>query len=193
MLAQNRKGQTAASDTELVRRVRAGRQEAYRLIVDRHGPMVFRLVGRFTRDHADAQDLAQEIFVKAYHALDRFKDGTSFTAWLYTIGINHCRDYAKNIRRAVRPMSQMESVEYSASLTQEATQQDEMEHSERALRVRWAIAQLPADYATPFLLKYEEGLPYQDIAQMMNTTVGALKVRVHRARQELQRLMTEGS
>lgn len=177
------------SDTELVRKVRAGDREAYSRLVDRHAPMIFRLTRRFAVEPPDAEDLAQDIFVKAYKSLDRFKDGTSFSAWLYTVGINHCRDYAKNIRRSVRPMSRVEGVTYDDEMHQTAEQETKMERTERAEHLQWALDQLAPDYAEAFLMKYEEGLRYRDMASMLDTTVGALKVRVHRARKQLRNIL----
>lgn len=179
------------SDTELARRVRAGDRSAYRRLVDRHAPMVFRLTRRFAKEPADAEDLAQDIFVKAYRAIDRFTDHTDFSAWLYTIGVNHCRDYAKNVRRQVDPLSRVESAERRPEMREAAQQELSMERSERAEQLRSALDQLSPDYATAFLMKYEEGLQYRDMADRLDATVGALKVRVHRARKELQEILGE--
>lgn len=179
------------SDTELARRVRAGDQSAYRCLIDRHAPMIFRLTRRFAKQPADAEDLAQDIFVKAYQAMDRFTDHTDFSAWLYTIGANHCRDYAKNVRRQVDPLSRVESAKRRPEMREAAQQELSMERSERAEQLRSALDQLSPDYATAFLMKYEEGLRYRDMAERLDATVGALKVRVHRARKELKEILGE--
>ena len=181
--------ESSLSDTALARRVQNGDRAAYRRLVDRHAPMIFRLTRRFAAEPPDAEDLAQDIFVKAYRALDRFDDGTDFSAWLYTIGINHCRDYARNVRRKVDPLSRTEAARHREEMKQAAEQDKAMERAERAERLEWALDQLSPDYATAFLMKYEEGLRYRDMAPLLDTTVGALKVRVHRARKELRNIL----
>ena len=179
------------TDTALVREVRAGDRSAFRHLVDRHSPMIFRLTRRFAQEPPDAEDLAQEIFVKAYEGLDRFTEGTDFEAWLYTIGINHCRDYARNLRRNTYPLSRQEAAHRRDGMRQEPDQVEGMEHEERSDRLQWALDQLPHDDAAAFMMKYEEGLRYQDIAPLFDTTVGALKVRMHRTRKKLKTILED--
>ena len=151
--------------------------------------MIFRLTRRFAQEPPDAEDLAQEIFVKAYRALDRFTDGTDFEAWLYTIGINHCRDYARNLRRKVHPLSRHEAAQRRGEMRQPADQLDALERAEQADRLQEALDQLSHDDAAAFRMKYEEGLRYQDMAPIFDTTVGALKVRMHRTRKKLKSIL----
>ena len=181
----------STDDSELVRRIQDGETELYRVLVDRYAPMILRLARRFAAHPADAEDLAQDAFTKAYDSLHRFKDGTDFRAWLYTLSINLCRDYAKNIRRAMYPMSEVEVGEYRHAMSTAPVQHRELELTDRAESLRWALSQLPTDYCTAFLMKYEEGMRYKDIAAITGDSVGALKVRVHRARQELQKLLED--
>ncbi|PSQ68246.1 MAG: hypothetical protein BRD29_04345 [Bacteroidetes bacterium QH_2_67_10] len=157
-------GDASLSDTALVQKVRAGSRSAFRPLVERHSPMIFRLTRRFAQEPPDAEDLAQEIFVKAYEALENFTDGTDFSAWLYTIGINHCRDYASNLRRTVDPLSRKETAHQHDGMRRTADQLTALEHTEQADRLQWALDQLPHDDAAAFLMKYEEGLRYQDLA-----------------------------
>jgi RNA polymerase sigma-70 factor (ECF subfamily) len=184
-------GDASLSDTALVQKVRAGSRSAFRPLVERHSPMIFRLTRRFAREPPDAEDLAQEIFVKAYEALENFTDGTDFSAWLYTIGINHCRDYASNLRRTVDPLSRKETAHQHDGMRRTADQLTALEHTEQADRLQWALDQLPHDDAAAFLMKYEEGLRYQDLAPIFDTTVGALKVRMHRTRKKLRTILED--
>ena len=153
--------------------------------------MTFAMTRRYAAHPADAEDLAQDIFLKAYDSLDRFESGTDFRAWLYTLGANLCRDYAKNIRRSVFPMSGVNDGEFEHLVAEQHAQERELEQQEWASLLDWAIGPLPPNYASVFLMKYQEGLPYREMAAITSDSVGALKVRVHRARQELQRLILE--
>lgn len=178
-------------DAELVLRIRDGEVELFREFVERYSPMIFALTRRFAVRPADAEDLAQDIFLKAFDSLDRFEAGTDFRAWLYTLGANICRDYAKNIRRSVYPMSGVEQGEYGHLVVEAPSQDDELERQYWSALLAWAIGQLPANYASVFLMKYQEGLRYKEMAAITSDSVGALKVRVHRARLELQKLLEE--
>lgn len=179
-------------DDGLVRRVREGERDAYRLLVDRYAPMVFGLVRRYCDDPAESEDLAQEVFIRAYEALEGFRGEASFSSWLYRIALNRCRDYAKSPKR---DRESIEALEESTGRRPESlsadvpTPEDELERMERARRLRWALGELSPDYAVPFLLKYEQELSYKEMARMLDATAGALKVRVHRARTQLRGLL----
>lgn len=178
-------------DSRVVERILDGEIELYRLLVDRYSPMIFAMTRRYAAHPADSEDLAQDIFLKAYDSLERFKAGTDFRAWLYTIGANLCRDYARNVRRSVYPLSGVNDGQLDHLVSEEHSQDRELERKDWTDLLEWAIDQLPSDYASAFLMKYREGLPYKEMAVMTSDSVGALKVRVHRARQELQRLIEE--
>lgn len=191
-------------DGEVVRRVRNGDRDAYRELVDRHAPMVFALVRRYCADPAEAEDLAQEVFVRAYEGLDDFRGDAAFSSWLYRIAVNRCRDWAKSPRRDDRSLDELaepgtssgrrsadsaEAAEVGLSTPPEP--EETLEREERARRLRRAIGELTPDYAVPFLLKYEEELSYREIAERLDVTEGALKVRVHRARARLRELLDD--
>ncbi len=180
-----------SDDSRVIEQILDGEIELYRVLVDRYSPMIFGLTHRYAAHPEDAEDLAQDIFLKAYDSLDRFRMGTDFRAWLYTIGANLCRDYARNVRRSVFPMSGVEDGEYEHLVSEEQSQDRDLEQKDWASLLEWAIGQLPSNYASVFLMKYQDGLAYKEMAAMTSDSVGALKVRVHRARQELQRLIEE--
>lgn len=181
-------------DDQLVRRVREGDRDAYRVLVDRYAPMVFGLVRRYCEDPAETEDLAQEVFIRAYEGLDGFRGDASFSSWLYRIAVNRCRDWAKS------PMRDRESIEAMEESTGRSpaslaaggpTPEEDLERTERARRLQWALGELAPDYAVPFLLKYEQDLSYREMARMLDATAGALKVRVHRARTRLRKLLED--
>lgn len=181
-------------DEEVVRRVRDGDGEAYRILVERYAPLVFGVVRRYCDEPAEAEDLAQEIFVRAYEGLDGFRGDASFGSWLYRIAVNRCRDQARDPRREERSLQALEGSGgggLAAASGGVATPAQELERAERARRLRWALGELAPDYAVPFLLKYEQEMSYREMAGLLGSTEGALKVRVHRARMELRRLLED--
>lgn len=176
------------TDGALVRRVQAGKQSAYRTLVERYERMVFSITNRYGTTAADAEDLAQEVFVKAFRQIDRLRQPDRFSSWLYGIALNHCRDYAKNIRRQTRPFSDTEQEAHRVTGATPA-QDEQLEADEQSARLWDALAELSPTYATPFLLKYRDGLSYKAMSARMDVSVSALKVRVHRARKKLQALL----
>lgn len=180
-------------DAEVVRSVRNGDRGAYRVLVDRYAPMVFAVVRRYCEESWDADDLAQDIFVRAFEGLDGFRGDASFSSWLYRIAVNRCRDYAR--REQLNPGSarQVERVEFAGDAPRPATRtpEEELERKELGRRLREALEALQPEYAVPFLLKYERGLSYKEMSDLLGATVGSLKVRVHRARKALQDLLED--
>lgn len=181
-------------DEDAVARVRNGDRDAYRALVDRYTPMVFGVVTRYCDDEAgDAEDLAQEVFIKAYEGLSDFRGDASFSSWLYTIAVNRCRDHVKSARQTrverLDPRSAKGDGAALQGMTTGQTPETELERRSRAVRLREALAELDPAYAVPFLLKYEHGLSYEELAERLDATAGALKVRVHRARKALRDLL----
>lgn len=173
------------SDEVIVVRIRAGDIGAYRVLVERHTAMVFQLTQRFSDTPADADDLAQDIFVKAYRSLERFEGQARFSTWLYAIALNRCRDYAKNVRRKIYRLADVQVSQTPMVQSSEAPDQ-RLETTEQVQALRNALLHLPDPLALPFLLYYNHGFAHRTIANMLGTTEGAVKVRVHRARQALR-------
>ncbi|HUP00978.1 MAG TPA: RNA polymerase sigma factor [Gemmatimonadota bacterium] len=178
------------SDEEIVRRVVGGERDAYRILVDRYGPMVFSVVRRFCTDPTETEDLAQEIFVKTYQGLQRYRGQARFSSWLYAIAQNHGRDHVKR-SRPVGEISHAEETATEPPAQGSLTPHEALERAEQVRHLRSALDQLAPDYAVPFLLKYEADLSYEEMAHMLDTTAGALKVRVHRARAKLRALLED--
>lgn len=182
-------------DEAVVQRVCAGDRDAYRTLVERYTAMVFGIAARYGRNDADTEDLAQEIFIQAYLGLPGFRGDASFSSWLYRIAVNRCRDHVKSARIArEEPLEDPDSGGGPAraeALESERTPETELERRASAARLRTALEALDPTYAVPFLLKYDEGLSYEQMAERLDATTGALKVRVHRARKALRDLLGE--
>lgn len=178
------------TDAAYVRRVQAGDRAAFRVLLERYERMVFSLTHRFSETPADAEDLAQDVFVKAYRRIDRLRQPDRFASWLYGIALNHCRDYAKNVRRETYAFSTTDRADWEV-LDGQPMQDDALEADEAGRYLWEALDRLSPTYATPFLLKYRDGMTYRAMADRMDVSVSALKVRVHRARKQLRELLQE--
>lgn len=168
-------------DSDVVARVTAGDQEAFRLLVRRYQDMLFRHALRMTSDHDVAADLVQASFVKAYSNIARCRDPERFGAWLYRILANACKDHLKSKRR------EDVSIEDQTNLADVAVNPaSDMERTQLGALLNQAVAGLPESLREAFVLKHVEGRSYEEMAEMLETSVPALKMRVHRAREALK-------
>ncbi|HMB98294.1 MAG TPA: sigma-70 family RNA polymerase sigma factor [Balneolaceae bacterium] len=177
------------TEKDLISDILAGNRNKYRIIIDRYSPMVFHIVRSFEKDEEEVKELGQQIFVKAYEKLDSFKGNAKFSTWLYSLALNHCRDYAKNIRRSNIRFSETEEGYLENSMIEEEKADSNIEAVEMNSALYNAIKRLSEEYSEPLLLKYRDGMSYQTISERLNVSVAALKVRVHRARKELKQLI----
>jgi RNA polymerase sigma-70 factor (ECF subfamily) len=178
------------ADATYVRRVRDGEQAAFRVLVERYEGMVYDLTHQYTESQAAAEDLAQDVFLKAFQKLDSLDDPSRFASWLYGIALNRCRDYAKNVRRETYAFSRTDTE--ADDITETLDRQDRQLEAEDETQRLWdALEALSPTYATPFLMKYRDGMTYKAMSDRLDVSVSALKVRVHRARKKLRALMDD--
>lgn len=178
------------AETQLITEIIAGDRENYRKIVDRYSPMVFYVIRSYEKDEEEVKELAQQIFVKAYERIDSFNGKSKFSSWLYSLAMNHCRDYKKNVRRNHLRFSEIESdfLDKKMMDLNFATCSD-LEALEWKRVLDQAIFSLKGDHSEPFLLKYRDGMSYEVMSERLGVGISTLKVRVHRARKELKRLI----
>lgn len=131
--------------------------------------------------------MVQEIFVKAYTKLDSFENRAKFSTWIYSLALNYCRDYAKNIRRNNSRFSDLEESFIDGRPSDELQPDEMMEQEEAEGALFQAIENLSVEQSEPLLMKYRDGMSYKAISEQTGLSESALKVRVHRARQELKR------
>jgi RNA polymerase sigma-70 factor (ECF subfamily) len=179
------------SDLELVKRAQRGERGAFDLLVLRYQHKVVKLVARLLRDPTEAEDVAQEAFVKAYRALASFRGDSAFYTWLYRIAVNTARNsMASRQRRPLDYEADLSETEQSAvasrmshSDTPEATALSDEIHA----TVNRAVAGLPEDLRTAIILREIEGLSYEEIAAAMDCPVGTVRSRIFRAREAIDR------
>jgi RNA polymerase sigma-70 factor (ECF subfamily) len=181
----------ASEDAELVRRCREGDPEAFRTLVARHHPRIFNLIHGLVRDRDEADDLAQEVFIKAFRSLSGFKGQAQVYTWLYRIAVNRCLDWLKSRRR--HPESSLDRVEvYRADgvvLRGSGATDAELERRELGRALEGALRELPPDYRVALTLREVDGLSYEEVADAMGCSVGTVKSRLFRARAQLQRML----
>jgi RNA polymerase sigma-70 factor (ECF subfamily) len=179
------------TDQELVRRVQAGDQTAFNLLVLKYQHRVLKLVGRFVNDAAEAEDVAQEAFLKAYRALASFRGDSAFYTWLYRIAINTAKNALVSQRR--RPvdfdldLQDPEQYDRQAKLKDADTPEGVLLTDEIRAVVEEAMEQLPEDLRTAIVLRELEGLSYEEIAEAMDCPVGTVRSRIFRAREAIDK------
>lgn len=179
------------ADYALVQRVQRGDKRAFDLLVLKYQHKLLKLIVRYVRDPSEAQDVAQEAFIKAYRALPRFRGDSAFYTWLYRIAINTAKNYLVAASR--RPpdsdvdMSDAEQYDETAELKDSATPEMLLLKDEVQQTVIDAIDALPPDLRTAVTLRELEGLSYEEIAQAMDCPIGTVRSRIFRAREAINK------
>jgi RNA polymerase sigma-70 factor (ECF subfamily) len=179
------------ADQQLVRRVQAGDKSAFNLLVLKYQHRVLKLVSRFVNDAAEAEDVAQEAFIKAYRALASFRGDSAFYTWLYRIAINTAKNaLVSNRRRPVDfdlDLQDPEQYDRHARLKEGDTPEGVLLTDEIREVVERAMEQLPEDLRTAIVLRELEGLSYEEIAEAMDCPVGTVRSRIFRAREAIDK------
>jgi len=179
------------TDQQLVDRVFKGDKHAFDLLVLRYQHRILGLIGRFIRDPAEVEDVAQEAFIKAYRALPKFRGDSAFYTWLYRIAINTAKNYM--VARGRRPpatdidVEDAEFLEGNSLLTDIGTPEANQEKEDLQRVINEAIEDLPEDLRTAFTLREFSGLSYEEITEIMDCPVGTVRSRIFRAREALDK------
>lgn len=177
------------TDRELVERVQKGEKEAFDILVLKYQHKIVRQVSRYVRDFSEAQDVAQEVFLKAYRALPGFRGESAFYTWLYRIADNTAKNHLVAQKR--RPLASgvdlgdAEQQNLDSALVVVATPEHLLLRDEIEKTVFNTIEQLPEDLRTAITLRELEGLSYEEIAQAMGCPVGTVRSRIFRAREAI--------
>ncbi len=172
-------------DLEALRRCRQGERRAFAEIVDRHKNGVFRLVYRWLGHKERAEELAQEVFLKAYRELERFRGDAKFSTWLYQIALNACRDDWRSRRR--RPETRLDPEFLNAQPAPAASPEADLIAGSEAESLRRALDGLPEIYREALLLRYFGDLSYEEMAEHSGEGISNLKMRVARGLAQLRR------
>jgi RNA polymerase sigma-70 factor (ECF subfamily) len=179
---------TGRSDVELMLALKAGDENAFTELVDRHRDAVVNLTYRYLGNKSDAEDLAQEVFLRIYRSRARYEPAAKFTTWLYRVAANACLNEVRDRRR--RPTfaaAALDEPGAPATDGRAASPVEEAERSELREQVRAALAELPERQRMALLLNKFHGLGYEEMADALAMTVPAVKSLLVRARENVRR------
>lgn len=180
-------------DKLFVERARQGDESAFEALVNLYGKKVYNTACRICKNEADAEDVAQEVFLKVYRALPNFKGESSFSTFLYRVTVNACLDFVRRSGRAaaeslVRQDADGEEYEYLPA-DAEQTPERQSERAELRETLRRSILRLSDEHRTVILLRDVNGLSYEEIAAVLSCSVGTVKSRINRAREKLREIL----
>jgi len=179
---------TGPSDSEIISLVLKGDHNAYALLVERYKSYVFTLTLRFIKSREDAEEVSQDIFIKAYRSLADFKGTAKFSTWLYTIVNTTCITFLRKKRLDVRSLDDERTFEVADS-QDSGFRANQVEQKSRQNMVNQAISMLNADDAEIITLFYKNEQSLEEISQILGLEVNTAKVRLHRARGRLKEKM----
>ena len=177
-------------DRHLIERFKHGDLLAFEALVRKYQDRTYNLCRRMLHDTQDAEDAAQDVFVKAYRNLVKFSSAeASFNTWLYRITINTCLDYRKKSR-----LEPLKDEAFGKDLPSEEPSPEQLYQSkETGKRIDTALEKLPKKLRAAIVLKEIEGLSYEEIAQVLETSVGTVKSRISRAREALVQILQKNN
>lgn len=178
------------ADQALVQRVQAGDQQAFGLLVAKYQRRLMRLVMRLVRDPAEAEDVTQEAFIKAYRALPNFRGDSAFYTWLYRIGVNAAKNWlvANGRRTSVATnvdSDEAEGYDSGDMLRDSDTPEQILMSRQIAETVNAAMDRLPEDMRIAISLREIDGLSYEEIANAVDCPIGTVRSRIFRAREAI--------
>ncbi len=181
-------------DDQLVGLAKSGDRKAFELLVERYKRKAYQIAFHHIRDREEAKDISQEAFLRAFTQLKRFDLRSSFYTWFYRILVNLCIDYQRRNRRFIwQSLEEKENQEGRNPMTGEnSTSPDQyLSAEEMSRRVAVTLKELPPNQRTAFILRNHEGLSIQEIAEVMRSAEGTIKVHLHRAVMALRRDLAE--
>ncbi|MBU8870854.1 MAG: sigma-70 family RNA polymerase sigma factor [Gemmatimonadales bacterium] len=184
-------------DLKTIQRCKRGEEPAFAEILGRYKGAIYNLCYRMTRNGEDARDLAQEVFIKVFSLLDRFDESYAFSSWLFRIATNHCIDHLR--RNRLRFLSLEGGVgkdgqEYELQFPGTEPGPDTVLQRKEAMeRLEEVIADLPPHYRVIIMLRHDQQLSYDEIAEVLQMPLGTVKARIHRARNLLIQMLKSRS
>jgi RNA polymerase sigma factor (sigma-70 family) len=183
------------NDEQLVEQFQNGNKEVFDELLNRYQVKVVNTCFRYLNDKEDARDAAQDIFIKLYFALPKFKPKAQFSTWLYRIAVNHSLNMLRSKKRkqwqqAMTTLGKKD-LRHTNQIKSDATEDPEanLQSKEQSALVQNALAQLSTAQRTAVILHRFEGLSYKEIAAVMETSVSSVESRIFRAKQNLYKLL----
>jgi RNA polymerase sigma-70 factor (ECF subfamily) len=181
-----------SADTELIARAARGDAAAFQALVERHRSMVYRVAFQFAGNHHDAEDIAQEVFIKVYRSLDRFRQDAQLSSWMYRIVMNACIDHRRRHQPAGAAPFGEEAEQKMLNTAEDAPGPEERAYAgELGHVLESEIGRLPNGQRIVFVMRHHQGMKLCEIAEALGLAEGTVKrqlhAAVHRLRQALSR------
>lgn len=179
-----------SDELSIIDRFKEGEESAFEELVLKYQDRIYNLCRHMLGNTADAEDAAQDTFIKAHQKLKDFKPEASLYTWLYRIAVNTCLDYKKRPFFESLFRKSDEGEEYiTEAVSKEPTPEKLYESKQLGLALRKSLGKLSLKLRTAIILKEIEGLSYEEIAEVLDVSIGTVKSRLSRAREELKALM----
>lgn len=175
-------------EKDIVRRVLEGETEAYALLVDAYKDPILRLAFRMTGNLQDADDLAQDAFVRAFRNLHRYDRERPFFTWLYTVALNGIRNHLKKRKRQER--GDAESVAEGDDAEDAPGMEERLDEARDAERLDRALRRLPAEQREALVLRFYQGLSLEETSEVMGVSLSAAKMRIYRGLERLKQILS---
>ncbi|WP_457572002.1 RNA polymerase sigma factor [Desulfovulcanus sp.] len=179
----------ASDEQHIINRVLKGDTNAFGILVKRYQKPIFNLMYRISGSLDEAAELTQEAFIKAYEKLEHFQPGKKFFPWLYAVAMNHAKDL---MRRSKRQQYSEESCDKTSEPGYFSEQQDNMIERLDFQQIEKALVEMPLKYREAIILRYHEEMSMRDIAQALQISLSAAKMRVSRGLEMLRRALQGG-
>lgn len=183
------------NETELIERLKKGDAAAFKMIVETWQDMVYNTSLGIVQNAEDAEDVAQEVFVQVYESVNQFKGDSKFSTWLYRIAVTKSLDHIRKKKRKKRFAFLQslfgvneEEVHHTPDFHHPGVN---LENKEKASVLFKAIEKLPENQKTAFVLHKLEGLSYQEVAEVMESTVSSIESLMHRAKGNLKKILSD--
>jgi RNA polymerase sigma factor (sigma-70 family) len=192
---ENTRRDSKAEDIILIDDAIAGKQEAYKRLMDKYRQLIYNLIFRMIRNKEDVQDLTQEAFIKAFNSLEKFDRQFSFSTWLFKIATNNCIDYLRKKKLNTFSIDKdmgSEDDDYQFEIPDsERTPDKNLMDVERKKILEEAIESLPNKYKSVILLRHRDEKDYEEIAKKLKLPLGTVKAHIFRGRELLNKYLKD--
>lgn len=175
------------SDNQLIKLIRAGDSGSFAVLVERYQVRIFNLMYRFSQSVEEATDLTQDVFCRAYEKLGRYREQQHFFPWLYTMALNHARDWKRKRRTQQRTIGDCRAETEAVHHTPDS----DLESKQRVDGLHWALQRLPEDRREMVILRYRHDCSIRELAELFELSESAVKMRLQRSLAELGRSMEQ--
>lgn len=177
------------TDQEILQLIRnpKSKEKGFRILIEQHQQQIYHTIRKMVYTHEDANDLTQNTFIKVYHHVDGFKENAALHTWIYRIAINECLSFLKKKKK--RSFLSMDT--YENHIQSYLGYPENLNGSQIEAKLAKALLRLPDKQRLVFNLRYQEELTYEQLSQLTDTSVGALKASYHQAVQKIKKILQD--